>query len=147
MALRRSTSCAFQARSHVTSSSLHNESWGERYGVSNRWSSLTARKRFWADQGYTGELQRWATERYGIAVEVVYPPFRQLKRYAPLVLPETGYVGGFQVIPKRWIVERTFSWLGRQRRLSKDYERLVETAQTWIYLTGMRLLLARLTRG
>lgn len=103
-------------------------------------------RRVWADQGYTGTLQRWAAEHYGITVEVVYPPFRQLKRYAPEVLPEAGYEGGFQVLPRRWVVERTFSWLGRQRRLSKDYERLVDTAETWIYLTGIRLLLARLTR-
>jgi hypothetical protein len=49
-------------------------------------------RRVWADQGYTGTLQRWAAEHYGITVEVVYPPFRQLKRYAPEVLPEAGYV-------------------------------------------------------
>lgn len=101
----------------------------------------------WADQGYTGELQRWATQRYGITVEVVYPPARQLKRYAPELLEEGESAGGFQVLPRRWVVERTFSWLGRQRRLSKDYERLVDTAETWIYLTGIRLLLARLIRG
>lgn len=73
-------------------------------------------------------------------------PFRQLKRYAPEVLPEAGSAGGFQVLPKRWIVERTFSWLGRQRRLSKDYERLVDTSEAWMYLVGIRFLLARLTR-
>lgn len=104
-------------------------------------------QRIWADQGYTGELQRWAAERYGLTLEVVYPPTRQLKRDAPEVLPDTGYEGGFQVIPKRWIVERTFSWLGRQRRLSKDYERLVESSEAWIYLAGIRLLLARLIRA
>ena len=103
-------------------------------------------QRIWADQGYTGELHRWAAERYGSTLEVVYPPFRQLKRYAPEVLPEAGYAAGFQVLPKRWIVERTFSWLGRQRRLSKDYERLVDTAEAWIYLTGIRLITARLAR-
>ena len=79
-------------------------------------------------------------------MEVVYPPFRQLNRYAPEVLPEASYEGGFQVLPKRWIVERTFSWLGRQRRLSKDYERLVDTSEAWIYLVGIRLLLVRLAR-
>jgi len=48
------------------------------------------------------------------------------------------------VIPRRWVVERTFSWLGRQRRLSKDYERLTSTEDVFIYLVGIRLLLARL---
>lgn len=79
-------------------------------------------------------------------MEVVYPPVRPLKRSAPEVLPEAGEEGGFQVFPKRWIVERTFSWLGRQRRLSREYERLVATAETWLSLTGIRLLLARLAR-
>jgi putative transposase len=58
-------------------------------------------QRVWADQGYMGTLQRWAAEHYGITVEVVYPPFRQLKRYAPEVRPEAGYEGGFQVLPRR----------------------------------------------
>jgi putative transposase len=94
----------------------------------------------WADQGYTGTLVRWAEQEYGWTVQVVYPENRQLKRYAPDVLDESG----FKVIPKRWIVERTFSWLGRQRRLSKDYERLASTEEVFIYLVGIRLLLARL---
>lgn len=100
----------------------------------------------WADQGYTGGLQEWATSRYGMTLEVIYPPLRQLKRYAPDVLAEMDNAAGFQVLPKRWIVERTFSWLGRQRRLSKDYAHLPGTSEAWIYLVGIRLLLARLTR-
>jgi putative transposase len=55
-----------------------------------------------------------------------------------------GEATGFHVIPRRWVVERTFSWLGRQRRLSKDYERLTSTAEAFIYLVGIRLLLTRL---
>jgi putative transposase len=46
----------------------------------------------------------------------------------------------------RWIVERTFGWLGRQRRLSKDYEGLPETSEAWIYLSMSRLMLKRLAR-
>jgi putative transposase len=64
-------------------------------------------QRIWADQGYTGKLQRWATERYGLTVVVVYPPTRQLKRYAPELLEEVGSAGGFQVLPRRWVVEIT----------------------------------------
>jgi putative transposase len=79
-------------------------------------------------------------------VQVVYPTWRQLKRYAPGLLPDVNYAKRFQVLPRRWVVERTFSWLGRQRRLSKDYERLAGTAEALIYLAGTRLLLARLTR-
>ena len=98
----------------------------------------------WADQGYTGTLVRWAEQEHVWTVQVVYPEDRQLKRYAPDVLDELGYESGFKVVPKRWIVERTFSWIGRQRRLSKDYEWLASTEEVLIYLVGIRLLLARL---
>ena len=50
---------------------------------------------------------------------------------------------GFQVLPRRWVVERTFAWLGRYRRLSKDYEALPETEEAWIYLAMSSLMLAR----
>jgi putative transposase len=98
----------------------------------------------WADQGYTGTLVRWAAQEHGWTVQVVYPANRQFKRYAPDVLADLGYEPGFHVIPRRWVVERTFSWLGRHRRLSKDYERLASTEEALIYLVGIRLLLARL---
>jgi transposase len=50
------------------------------------------------------------------------------------------------VLPRRWVVERTLAWLGRNRRLSKDYEELPCTEEAWIYLAMIRLMLARLTR-
>jgi transposase len=80
-------------------------------------------------------------------VQVVYPTNRQFKRYAPDVLADLADLAeaeGFHVIPRRGVVERTFSWLGRHRRLSKDYERLASTEEALIYLVGIRLLLARL---
>ena len=49
------------------------------------------------------------------------------------------------MLPRRWVVERTFAWVGRNRRLSKDYEALLGTEEAWIYLAMIRLLLARLT--
>lgn len=104
-------------------------------------------QRIWADQGYTGTLARWAAQERGWTVQVVYPADRQLKRYAPDVLTDLGHKPGFHVIPRRWVVERTFSWFGRQRRLSKDYERLPSTEEVFIYLVGIRLLLARLARA
>jgi hypothetical protein len=55
-------------------------------------------------------------------------------------------VRGFAVQPKRWVVERTFSWLSRNRRLSKDYERKVQTSETFIEVAMIRLLVARLGR-
>jgi putative transposase len=87
---------------------------------------------------------RWAAQEYGWTVQVVHPANRQFKRYAPDVLADLGYETGVHVIPRRWVVERTFSWLGRHRRLSKDCERLASTEEALIYLVCIRLLLARL---
>ena len=51
---------------------------------------------------------------------------------------------GFQVLPHRWVVERTFAWLTRNRRLARDYERLPETSEAFIYVAIIRLMLKRL---
>ena len=73
-------------------------------------------KKIWADGAYAGEkLASWLEEQGGWKLEIVERD-REAK--------------GFEVLPKRWIVERTFSWLIRNRRLSKDYERLVKTSDT-----------------
>lgn len=97
-----------------------------------------------ADQGYAGAFRQWAKTQAGIAVEVVYPWWRQLKRYDPELLEAMGYQPGFNVLARRWVVERTFAWLGRYRRLSKDYERLPATSEALVYLASIRLLLRRL---
>jgi putative transposase len=51
---------------------------------------------------------------------------------------------GFKILPKRWIVERTFSWISRYRRLSKDYEGILATSQNWCYLSMIRLMIKRI---
>jgi putative transposase len=81
-----------------------------------------------------------------VAVEVVYPWWRNLKRYMPEVLEELGWRPGFDVIRRRWVVERTFAWLGRNRRLSKDCERLTETGESLVYLAMSRLMPRRLAK-
>ena len=53
---------------------------------------------------------------------------------------------GFRVLPRRWVVERTFSWLGQNRRMSKDYERLPGTSEAFIYVGMTRLMVRRLAR-
>jgi putative transposase len=85
----------------------------------------------WADGGYAGTLLTWALATVGVVVEIVKRP------------AETA---GFAVLPKRWIVERTFAWLGRSRRLSKDYEGLSATSETWIRIAMIHLMLKRLAR-
>ena len=91
-------------------------------------------------------MQRWAEEEHGWSVQVVYPTWRQLKRYAPGLLPEVGYAKRFHLLPRRWVRERTFAWLLFNRRLSRAYERLCATSETWIYLAMIRLVLRRLVR-
>jgi transposase len=54
---------------------------------------------------------------------------------------------GFQVLPHRWVVERTFSWIDQNRRMSKDYERLTETSEAFIYVAMSRLMARRLVRS
>ena len=54
---------------------------------------------------------------------------------------------GFQLLPRRWVVERTLAWLNRNRRLAKDFEALIETAAAWLMLASVKLLLRRLARG
>jgi len=99
----------------------------------------------WVDQGYAGALRAWTREQIGIELEIVYPWWRHIKRYFPEMLESLGVEKGFQVLPRRWVVERTFAWLGRYRRLSKDYERLCATTEALIYIAMSRLMLRRLT--
>jgi putative transposase len=90
-------------------------------------------KKIWADGAYTGEnLASWCKERGGWELEIV---------------ERNADTEGFIVLPHRWIVERTFEWLIRNRRLSKDYERKVQTSETFIKVAMIRLILRRLARG
>jgi putative transposase len=88
-------------------------------------------QRIWADGGYAGKLIGWLQETCGWVLEIV-------KR--------SDVVKGFKVLPRRWVVERTFGWLGRYRRLSKDYERLPESSEAMVYWAMIRLLVRRLAR-
>ena len=91
---------------------------------------LQSVKIIWADCGYSGdELFRWVLSEFQCTLEVV-------KR-------KSG-TKGFHVLPRRWVVERTFAWLGRSRRLSKDYERNPRSSESQVYLASSRLLLRQL---
>lgn len=100
--------------------------------------------KLWVDAGYQGPCATWIQETLGWAVEVVRKPPSRIwvkQGQEPPVRP-----AGFQVLPRRWVVERTFAWLGRQRRLSKDFEALPATEEAWIYLSMVRLMTVRLAR-
>ncbi len=65
---------------------------------------------------------------------------------APEVLALFERPRGFRHVPRRWVVERTFAWIGRNRRMSKDYEYVPATSEAWMYLSMLRVMLKRLAR-
>jgi putative transposase len=98
---------------------------------------LPSLKKIWADGAYTGEkLARRCQEQGGWELQIV-------ERSSS----SSTDTEGFAVLPRRWIVERTFGWLMRNRRLSKDYERKVQSSETFIEVAMIRLMLRRLARG
>ena len=83
----------------------------------------------WADAGYSGQLVDWVMSVSGWTLEIVRRPRAS---------------HSFETLPRRWVVERTLAWLSRCRRLSKDYEALTDTTETWLYIAAIHLMLRRL---
>lgn len=98
----------------------------------------------WVDAAYQGPCATWITATLGWEVTVVRQAPKRVWVGPGQAPPERP--AGFQVLPRRLVVERTFAWLGRSRRLSKDDEVLPETEETWIYLAMSRLMTVRLAR-
>jgi putative transposase len=99
-------------------------------------------ERVWADAGYTGSLIPWAKQELDLTLTVVKRPSRWAWVAADQEPPPLP--AALPILPRRWVVERTFAWLGRSRRLSKDYEGLPATEEAWIHLTMIRLMARRL---
>ena len=123
-------------------------------------SGLSRLKHLWLDAGYEGRGKRWAKEVMGLSVEIVRKPPKPVPEKVAKVwaqewakegkqvdwqrlMPPRGYVA----LPRRWVVEWTFSWISQNRRMSKDYERLCTSAEAFIYATMIRLMVRRLARG
>jgi putative transposase len=90
-------------------------------------------KLIWADGGYAGQLISWLaafTQSVGTWVLEIVKRSDDQK--------------GFTVLPRRWVVERTFAWLSKYRRLSKDYEQKTESSETWIYVAMIHIMVRRL---
>ncbi|MGQ4366107.1 IS5 family transposase [Streptomyces sp. SAS_272] len=85
--------------------------------------------RIWADGGYTGHLTDWTAQHLGIVLDIVRRP---------------DDVRGFQPLPRRWVVERSFAWLLRSRRLVRDYERRTDTSEAVIRWSMIALMNRRL---
>jgi putative transposase len=100
-------------------------------GLAEQEELIQRLKLIWADGGYRGTLIAWVEEVLGCKMEIIEKPDGQV---------------GFQILPKRWVVERTFAWLIRQRRLARDYQRLPETSEAFIYIAMIRLMVRRLAQ-
>lgn len=117
----------FPSAVHVRAASV-----GERAGAQEMLlavkDELPRLRKIWVDGGFDGvSFAEWADEVGGWVIEVVHK------------------IGeGFTALPRRWVVERTFAWLYKCRRLCRDFERLCETVESFIYVTMIRLLLNRL---
>jgi putative transposase len=120
-------------------------------------SGLSRLKHLWLDAGYEGRGKRWAEDDMGLSVQIVRKPPKPIPEEVARVwaqelakegrkvdwqklMPPRGYVA----LPRRWVVERTFSWLSQNRRMSKDYERLCASAEAFIYAAMIRLMVRRL---
>lgn len=84
--------------------------------------------KIWTDQGYRGDFITLVKQQWGIQLEIVQR--------------EAGQIG-FVVEARRWVVERTFAWLGKYRRLSKDFEHCTHSSESMIYLASIHTMLKR----
>jgi len=116
---------------YVTPADMH-DTLGARRLLAGLAPLVPRLKKIWADGAYRGQaLAEWCQAEGNWDLEVVER------------IPGTR---GFSVQPRRWVVERSLAWISRNRRLSKDYERKVQTSETLIQVTMIRLLLARFGR-
>jgi len=90
-------------------------------------------RHIFADRVYRGEQLRNAIAAFG--------------RWTIEIVTRSERVGTFKPKPKRWVIERTFAWFGRNRRLAKDFERTIASAQAWFLIASVRLLSRRLARA
>jgi len=89
-------------------------------------------RHIFADGGYAGKKLRGALDKMG--------------QWTLEIVKRSDTAEGFELLPRRWVVERTFAWLGRCRRLAKDFERTIESAVAWVFVAHIRTLTRRLAR-
>lgn len=116
---------------NVTSANVQDVHAGKQtlIELKEKTSQIGRLKKIIADGGYRGELVTWVKENLNADMEIVL---------------KLGDQKGFQVLPKRWVIERTNAWVSRNRRLARDYERMAESSEAFIYIAMIRLGLRRL---
>jgi putative transposase len=105
----------------------------------------------WADSGYAGNpFKQWVKEHLGVGLQIVKHAWTGIRG---VWVPEGTNVDwdtiipkGFHVLPKRWVVERTFSWISRYRRLSRDFEGTHSSGEAFIYLAMTKRMVSKLAR-
>lgn len=112
----------------VTAASVQDRD-GARLLLSHLPGSCKKLRKVWVDGAYSGQLLEWVADRFKFCLAVVLRPKESRK---------------FVLLPRRWVVERTFGWLNHSRRLSKSYERLTRTDEAWVYIAMSRIMLKRL---
>ena len=121
---------------------------------------LPRRSHLWVDAGHQGSGKEWEEQELGLSVKVVHRPKKLIsEKIARIWAQEWAKEGreidwqrllprrGFEVLPRRWAVERIFSWLSQNRWMSKDYVRLCATSEAFVYAAMTRLMVRRLARA
>jgi putative transposase len=119
-------------------------------------------KHLWVDAGYRGEDKgkNWVEKKFGWSVDLIERPRKPAPKEVLMVWAEQWlHEGvkvdwqkllppkGFVVLPRRWVVERSFAWISHNRRMSKDYERLCASGEAFVYAAMSRLMVRRLIRS
>jgi len=115
----------------VTAASVQDRDGGQSV-IGKLAERLPSVRHIWADGAYAGKLVDWARENFGVGVEIV----RKIEGQR-----------GFAVLPRRWVVERTFSWITKCRRLMCDYERTIEHSEAMVQWAMVGLMVRRLARA
>lgn len=121
---------------HLVGLNVHAANIQDRDGAEAVLTSIRALypwlRHVFADGGYAGDKLRDALAAFG--------------RWTVEIIKRSDVAKGFELLPRRWVVERTFAWLGRCRRLAKDFEATIESAVAWIFVAHIRMLTRRLAR-
>ncbi len=98
----------------------------------------------WADSGFAGRCVETVRNETGVELQIVRRPGEgDKRRWTPVGTAPVPVPTGFQILPRRWVVERTFGWLGRYRRHARDWEATIASALGWIRIAFIRLLVQR----
>ncbi len=121
---------------HLVGLVVHGADIQDRDGAVDVLASIRHRypwlRHVFADGGYGGDKLKGRLTRLG--------------QWTLQIIRRSDHAKGFMVLPRRWVVERTFAWLGRCRRLAKDYEKTIASAEAWIFVANLRILTRRVAR-